>query len=146
MATTKKAAVEAANTETAKAEAVKAEEAVAEKVTAADTKAEDAAAPAKETKAPAAKKTTKKAAAKTTKTTKAKAAKKEETAEAAAPAPKSEFFVEFQGGQISFDEIVRLVKGNYGKDVTDLKVYLKLDDYRAYYVADGVSGSVKVLF
>lgn len=140
MATTKKTAPEAAKTETAKVEAV------AETVTAVDTKAEEvAAAPAKETKAPA-KKTTKKAAAK--KTTTKKAAKKEEAveAEAAAPAATTEFFIEYEGGQISTEDIIRLVKGNYGKDVTDLKVYFKLDDYRAYYIADGVEGSVKVLF
>ncbi len=139
MATTKKTAPEAAKTETAKVEAVKAEEAV-ETVTAADTKVEEVAAPAKAT----AKKTTKKAATK--KTTTKKAAKKEEAAEVAAPAATTEFFIEYEGGQISTEDIIRLVKGNYGKDVTDLKVYFKLDDYRAYYIADGVEGSVKVLF
>lgn len=140
MATTKKTAPEAAKTETAKIEAVKAAEAVAETVTAVDTKAEEVAAPAKAT----AKKTTKKAATK--KTTTKKAAKKEEAAEVAAPAATTEFFIEYEGGQISTEDIIRLVKGNYGKDVTDLKVYFKLDDYRAYYIADGVEGSVKVLF
>lgn len=143
MATTKKTAPEAAKTETAKVEAVKAEEAV-ETVTAADTKAEEvAAAPAKETKAPA-KKTTKKAATK--KTTTKKAAKKEEAAEVAAPAATTEIFVEYNGVQVSGEEIVRLVKGSYGKDVTDLKIYVKPEDNRAYYVADGEAGSVRVLF
>lgn len=144
MATTKKTAPEAAKTETAKVEAVKAEEAV-ETVTAADTKVEEVAAPAKETKAPA-KKTTKKAAAK--KTTTKKAAKKEEAveAEAAAPAATTEIFVEYNGVQVSGEEIVRLVKGSYGKDVTDLKIYVKPEDNRAYYVADGEAGSVRVLF
>lgn len=137
MATTKKTAPEAAKTETAKVEAVKAAEAV-------DTKAEEvAAAPAKETKAPA-KKTTKKAAAK--KTTTKKAAKKEEAAEVAAPAATTEIFVEYNGVQVSGEEIVRLVKGSYGKDVTDLKIYVKPEDNRAYYVADGEAGSVRVLF
>lgn len=146
MATTKKTAPEAAKTETAKVEAVKAAEAVAETVTAVDTKAEEvAAAPAKETKAPA-KKTTKKAAAK--KTTTKKTAKKEEAveAEAAAPAATTEIFVEYNGVQVSGEEIVRLVKGSYGKDVTDLKIYVKPEDNRAYYVADGEAGSVRVLF
>lgn len=142
MATTKKTAPEAAKTETAKVEAVKAEEAV-ETVTAADTKAEEVAAPAKETKAPA-KKTTKKAATK--KTTTKKAAKKEEAAEVAAPAATTEIFVEYNGVQVSGEEIVRLVKGSYGKDVTDLKIYVKPEDNRAYYVADGEAGSVRVLF
>lgn len=142
MATTKKTAPEAAKTETAKVEAVKVEEAVAETVPAADTKVEEvAAAPAK---APA-KKTTKKAATKKT-TTKKAAAKKEEAVEVAAPAATTEFFIEYAGGQISTEEIIRLVKGNYGKEINDLKVYFKLDDYRAYYIADGVEGSVKVLF
>lgn len=141
MATTKKTAPEAAKTETAKVEAVKAEEAVAETVTAADTKVEEvAAAPAK---APA-KKTTKKAATK--KTTTKKAAKKEEAVEAAAPAATTEIFVEYNGVQVSGEEIVRLVKGSYGKDVTDLKIYVKPEDNRAYYVADGEAGSVRVLF
>lgn len=135
MATTKKTAPEAAKTETAKVEAV------AETVTAVDTKAEEvAAAPAKAT----AKKTTKKAAAK--KTTTKKAAKKEEAVEAAAPAATTEFFVEYNGVQVSGEEIVRLVKGSYGKDVTDLKIYVKPEDNRAYYVADGEAGSVRVLF
>lgn len=142
MATTKKTATEAAKTETAKVEAVKAEEAVAETVTAADTKVEEvAAAPAK---APA-KKTTKKAATKKT-TTKKAAAKKEEAVEVAAPAATTEIFVEYNGVQVSGEEIVRLVKGSYGKDVTDLKIYVKPEDNRAYYVADGEAGSVRVLF
>ncbi|MGN0565759.1 MAG: DUF6465 family protein [Candidatus Limousia pullorum] len=142
MATTKKTAPEAAKTETAKVEAVKAEEAVAETVTAADTKVEEvAAAPAK---APA-KKTTKKAATKKT-TTKKAAAKKEEAVEVAAPAATTEIFVEYNGVQVSGEEIVRLVKGSYGKDVTDLKIYVKPEDNRAYYVADGEAGSVRVLF
>lgn len=145
MATTKKTAPEAAKTETAKVEAVKAAEAVAETVTAVDTKAEEvAAAPAKETKAPA-KKTTKKAATKKT-TTKKAAAKKEEAVEVAAPAATTEIFVEYNGVQVSGEEIVRLVKGSYGKDVTDLKIYVKPEDNRAYYVADGEAGSVRVLF
>ncbi|OUP77171.1 hypothetical protein B5F08_09215 [Anaeromassilibacillus sp. An172] len=139
MATTKKTAPEAAKTETAKVEAVKAEEAV-ETVTAADTKVEEVAAPAKAT----AKKTTKKAATK--KTTTKKAAKKEEAAEVAAPAATTEIFVEYNGVQVSGEEIVRLVKGSYGKDVTDLKIYVKPEDNRAYYVADGEAGSVRVLF
>ncbi len=142
MATTKKTPPEAAKTETAKVEAVKAEEAVAETVTAADTKVEEvAAAPAK---APA-KKTTKKAATKKT-TTKKAAAKKEEAVEVAAPAATTEIFVEYNGVQVSGEEIVRLVKGSYGKDVTDLKIYVKPEDNRAYYVADGEAGSVRVLF
>lgn len=141
MATTKKTAPEAAKTETAKVEAVKAEEAVAETVTAADTKVEEVAAPAK---APA-KKTTKKAATKKTATKKA-AAKKEEAVEVAAPAATTEIFVEYNGVQVSGEEIVRLVKGSYGKDVTDLKIYVKPEDNRAYYVADGEAGSVRVLF
>lgn len=139
MATTKKTAPEAAKTETAKVEAVKAEEAV-ETVTAADTKVEEVAAPAKAT----AKKTTKKAATK--KTTTKKTAKKEEAAEVAAPAATTEIFVEYNGVQVSGEEIVRLVKGSYGKDVTDLKIYVKPEDNRAYYVADGEAGSVRVLF
>lgn len=148
MATTKKA-VEAAKTETAKVEAVKAEEAVAEKVTAADTKEEAVAAPAKETKTTAAKKTAAKktAAPKATKTTKAaKAPAKKEEAEVKEDAASTEMFVEFNGVQVSFDEIVRLVKGSYGKEAKDLKIYVKPEDNRAYYVADGEAGSVRVLF
>lgn len=152
MAITNKKVPEAAKTETTKVEAVKASENVAEKAAAADTKAEEVkAAPVKEEK-PVAKKTTKKTATKKT-TTKAKAAKKEETVEAEvkaeakeAPAATTEFFVEYNGVQVSGEEIVRLVKGSYGKDVADLKIYVKPEDNRAYYVADGVAGSVRVLF
>ena len=65
---------------------------------------------------------------------------------AAAPAATTEIFVEYNGVQVSGEEIVRLVKGSYGKDVTDLKIYVKPEDNRAYYVADGEAGSVRVLF
>ena len=79
-------------------------------------------------------------------TTKKSAAKKEEAVEVAAPAATTEIFVEYNGVQVSGEEIVRLVKGSYGKDVTDLKIYVKPEDNRAYYVADGEAGSVRVLF
>lgn len=142
MANQKKPAEEAVNAET-KVSEVKAEE-VAAAETVAEVKTEAAEkAPAKTKAAP--KKSTKKA----TKTQKSTKAKKEEAAEAKveeAPVATTEIFVEYNGVQVSGEEIVRLVKGSYGKEVTDLKIYVKPEDNRAYYVADGVAGSTRILF
>lgn len=140
---TKKPADDALKAEPVKAAEVKAEEPATEKVSA-EVKAE--AAEKATAKKPAAKKSAKKST-KTTKTT--KASKKEEATEVkaeAAPVATTEIFVEYNGVQVSGEEIVRLVKGSYGKEVTDLKIYVKPEDNRAYYVADGVAGSTRILF
>ncbi len=102
------------------------------------------------------KKTTAKAAAK--KTTAVKTAEKKPAAKTAAKkpavkktAPKKatenvEVFVEFGGVQVAVEEVVNNVKATYGKEAKDIKVYVKPDESKAYYVADGVEGEMDVYF
>lgn len=98
------------------------------KETAAKTTAKKTAAkaePAKKTetaKKPAAKKTTKKAEAKV------------------------EMFIEFAGVQVSVDEIVANVKKANGKDAKNITVYVKPEESKAYYVADGEEKEMDVYF
>ena len=108
----------------------------------------------KETKKAA--KTTKKAATKTAKKeTKAapKAAEKKpaaKTAEkkaaapkaAAAKAPAVKVVLEFQGRQVSADDILSAVMAKAGK-AKNVEIYVKPEDGAAYYVADGESGKVE---
>ncbi len=116
---TKKAAAKAAEKETTKV--TKAAETVKEtKATA--TKA------AAEKKAPAKKAAPKKAAPK-------------KPAEA-----KVDFFVEFGGVQVSIDEVVSNVKATLGKDAKEIKVYLKPEESKAYFVADGEEKEMDVFF
>ena len=110
------------------------------------------------------KKTTTKAAAKTS-TAKTAAAKTEEEAPAkkapakkAAPkkvAPKKpeakaetkvDFFVEFGGVQVSVDEVIKNVKLTLGKDAKEISVYLKPEESKAYFVADGEEKEMDVFF
>lgn len=118
--------------------------------------------------------TTKKAAAKaeketkkTTKTaTKAAAKAAEATEEKAAPAKKApakkaapkktapkkpaeakvDFFVEFGGVQVSVADVVANVKATYGKDAKEIAVYLKPEESKAYFVADGEESEMDVFF
>lgn len=124
MARTKKAA-ETAEKET-KAKTTKAAKAAEEKV--AEVKAEEKKAPAK--KAPAKKAAPKKVAP-----------KKAEPVET-----KVNFFVEFGGVQVAVDEVVKNVKATYGKDAKEIAVYLKPEESKAYFVADGESGEMDVFF
>lgn len=125
MATTKKAAKSA---EKEAAKAVK----TAEKDTAKAVKAAEAkiAEKAITKKAPA-----KKAAPKKT------APKKPEAVET-----KVNFFVEFGGVQVSIDEVVNNVKATYGKDAKEIAVYLKPEESKAYFVADGEEKEMDVFF
>ena len=103
---------------------------------AAETKAVEAAAvevPVAETKTAA-----KKPAAKKTTTTKKTTAKK--------TAAKIEMFVEFGGVQVSIDEIIENVKKVNGKDAKNYTIYLKPEDSKAYFVADGVEKDMDVFF
>ena len=130
MATTKKAAAKTAEKETTK------------KTAAAE----------KETKTAA--KTTKKTAAKTTKAAEAKEEKKATAKKAPAKkaAPKKpaeakvDFFVEFGGVQVSIEKVVADVKATYGKDAKEIAVYLKPEESKAYFVADGENGEMDVFF
>ena len=125
MATTKKAAATAeketkkttkAATKTAKATAAAAEVEVKE----------EKKAPAK--KAPAKKAPAKKAAAK-------------KPVEA-----KLDFFVEYGGVQVSVADVVENIKATYGKDAKEIAVYLKPEESKAYFVADGEEKEMDVFF
>ncbi|MEE0958131.1 MAG: DUF6465 family protein [Ruminococcus sp.] len=125
MATTKKAAAKAEKetkktTKTATKAAAKAAEATEEK-----------AAPAKKTAA-------KKAPAK-------KAAPKKTDAKKTAEA-NVDFFVEFGGVQVSVADVVANVKATYGKDAKEIAVYLKPEESKAYFVADGEESEMDVFF
>lgn len=127
MATTKKTTAKAA--ETAKETETKA--ATAKKTA---VKAE----PAAEKKAPAKKAPAKKAPAK-------KAAPKK-TASKKPADKKVNFIVEFGGVQVSVDEVINNVKTTLGKDAKEISVYLKPDESKAYFVADGEEHEMDVFF
>jgi len=122
--------------ETQAAEAVKAVKESKTPETVVETKAAEAvkeAAPkaAKKPKAkkPAAPKTAKKAAEK--KPAAPKAAK-------AAKAPAVKVFVEYQGRQVSQEDVVAAVKADWkGAAIKTLEVYVKPEDAAAYYVVNG---------
>ena len=118
----------------------------------------------KETKVEKAAEKVTKAAEKAVKTTKTAAKAVEEKAEKAvkkaapkkaAPkkaAPKKpaetkvNFFVEFGGVQVSIDEVIANVKASYGKDAKEIAVYLKPEESKAYFVADGEEKEMDVFF
>ena len=74
-------------------------------------------------------------------------AKKEEPAKAAAPAKKAapkavKLFVEYQGGQISTEEIAAKAADACGKKaIKELNVYYQPETNMVYYTADGTEGS-----
>lgn len=134
MATTKKTAATkaAAEKETAAKEPVKKATTKAPATKAAAAKTEEA--PAK--KAPAKKAPAKKAAPK-------KVAPKKPEAKTEA---KVDFFVEFGGVQVSIDEVIKNVKLTLGKDAKEISVYLKPEESKAYFVADGEEKEMDVFF
>ena len=134
MATTKKTAATkaAAEKETAAKETVKKTTTKATATKAAAAKTEEA--PAK--KAPAKKAPAKKAAPK-------KVAPKKPEAKAET---KVDFFVEFGGAQVSVDEVIKNVKITLGKDAKEISVYLKPEESKAYFVADGEEKDMDVFF
>ena len=89
------------------------------------------------------KKTAKKTAAK-------KAPAKKAAPKKAAPKKpadtKVNFFVEFGGVQVAIDEVVANVKATYGKDAKEIAVYLKPEESKAYFVADGEESEMDVFF
>ena len=114
------------------------------------------------------KKATTKAAAKTS-TAKTTAAKTEEVPAKKAPAKKApakkadpkkvapkkpeakaetkvDFFIEFGGAQVSVDEVIKNVKLTLGKDAKEISVYLKPEESKAYFVADGEEKDMDVFF
>ena len=126
--TTKKTAAKAVEKETVKPVAKATEN---ETVKAAPAKAAEKKAPAK--KAPVKKAPVKKAPV--------KKAVENKPAEA-----KVNFFVEFGGVQVAVDEVIKNVKATYGKDAKEISVYLKPEESKAYFVADGVEKEMDVFF
>ena len=140
MAKTKKtaAAAEKETKKTVKAAEVKAEavEAKAEEVKAEEVKAEAKA----EKKAPA-----KKAAPKKTAPKKPEAVETK-IAEAKPVETKADFFVEFGGVQVAAKDVLENIKKTIGKDAKEIAVYLKPEESKAYFVADGEKGEMDVYF
>ncbi len=133
MSRTKKAAA-AAEKETKPAE---------KKVTKAAEKAAEVKAAVETAVEPAVETTVEKAAAK-------KAAPKKAAPKKVAPKKpeptKVNFFVEYGGVQVSVDDVVANVKATYGKDAKEIAVYLKPNESKAYFVADGTEGEMDVFF
>ena len=122
-----------------------------------EAKATETKAAAKTTKAAAEKKTAtataekkapaKKAAAKTTKAAaEKKAPEKKAATKKAVAATKVEVFVEFGGVQVSIDEMVKNIKLTNGKSAKEITVYLKPEESKAYFVADGEEKEMDVFF
>lgn len=133
MATTKKAAA------TAEKETKKTTKTAAKTAAKTATKAAKAAEEVKEEKKTTAKKApAKKAPAK-------KAAPKKTAPKKPAEA-KVEFFVEYGGVQVPVAEVVENVKATYGKDAKEISVYLKPEESKAYFVADGEEMEMDVFF
>ena len=154
MAKTKKtaAAAEKETKKTVKAAEVKAEavEAKAEEVKAEEVKAEEVKAEAKaeakaEKKAPAKKAPAKKAAPKKTAPKKPEAVETK-IAEAKPVETKADFFVEFGGVQVAAKDVLENIKKTIGKDAKEIAVYLKPEESKAYFVADGEKGEMDVYF
>ena len=147
MARTKKtAAAEKETKKNVKAAEVKAE-AVETKAAAAEAKAEEVKAEVKaeEKKAPAKKAPAKKAAPKKPETVEAKIAETK-PAETKPVETKVDFFVEFGGVQVAAKEVVKNVKATIGNDAKEIAVYLKPEESKAYFVADGEKGEMDVYF
>ncbi len=112
------------------------------------------------------KKTTKTATKTATKAAKATKAAEEVKAEKKAPAKKAapkktapkktapakpaeakvDFFVEFGGVQVSVADVIANVKATYGKEAKEISVYLKPEESKAYFVADGEEKEMDVFF
>lgn len=147
MATTKKATAAKTSKKDETAEMAAAAKAAAQAAKKAETEAKTTAkkaeAPAvkEEKKAPAKKAPAKKAAPKKVAPKKPAALKAETAVET-----KVDFFVEFGGAQVSIDEVIKNVKATYGKDAKNISVYLKPEESKAYFVADGEEKDMDVFF
>ena len=79
-----------------------------------------------------------------------KAAPKKTAPKKTAPAKPAEakvdFFVEYGGVQVSVADVVSNVKATYGKDAKEISVYLKPEESKAYFVADGEEKEMDVFF
>ena len=99
---------------------------------------------AAKTTAKAETKTAAKTETKTTKTAAKKPAAKRTCAKKAETKP--EMFIEFGGVQVSVDEIIANTKKANGAEPKTLKIYVKPEESKAYYVADGVEKEMDVYF
>ncbi len=59
---------------------------------------------------------------------------------------KVNFFVEYGGVQVPVEEVINNVKATYGKDAKEISVYLKPEESKAYFVADGEEAEMDVYF
>lgn len=138
MAAAAKAAAQAAKAAKTETVEVKTEEAAPEKK-----------APAKKV-APAKKAVPKKVAPKKPASVAAKIAKPEEMKSEVKVETKTEtqvaFFVEYNGKQVSVDEVIKNVKLTNGKEAKNIAVYLKPEEQKAYFVADGEEKEMDVYF
>lgn len=79
-----------------------------------------------------------------------KAAPKKTAPKKTAPAKPAEakvdFFVEYGGVQVSVADVISNVKATYGKDAKEIEVYLKPEESKAYFVADGEPMEMDVFF
>ena len=79
-----------------------------------------------------------------------KAAPKKTAPKKTAPAKPAEakvdFFVEYGGVQVSVADVISNVKATYGKDAKEIYVYLKPEESKAYFVADGEEKEMDVFF
>jgi cell division septation protein DedD len=78
----------------------------------------------------------------------AKAAKAAKTvkAEEKPAETKINFFIEYGNAQVAIDEVINNIKLTYGKDAKKIDVYLKPEESKAYFVADGEEGEMDVFF
>ncbi|MGN1050813.1 MAG: DUF6465 family protein [Acutalibacteraceae bacterium] len=87
-------------------------------------------------KAPAKKTTAKKAPAK-------KAPAKKTTKKVA---PKVSVYIEYGEKQVSVDEVIKNVETVNGKTAKEYKIYIKPEESKAYFVADGEEKEMDVFF
>lgn len=59
---------------------------------------------------------------------------------------KVNFFVEFGGVQVSVEDVINNVKTTLGKEAKEISVYLKPEESKAYFVADGDEKEMDVFF
>ena len=76
---------------------------------------------------------------------KAAATKKTTTAKKAT-ATKVEVFIEFGGAQVSIDEVIKNVKLVNGQPAKEIAIYIKPEESKAYFVADGEDKEMDVFF
>ena len=59
---------------------------------------------------------------------------------------KVNFFVEYAGAQVPVEEVIKNVKATYGKEAKEISIYLKPEESKAYFVADGNAEEMDVFF